>query len=91
MSTGGARVTGITGPPVGKSTLISAMCVELRKADWEIGVLSVDLSSPFTQGAVLGDRIRLSDHFLDPAVFIRSMRRAARWAASPRPRFRQRS
>ena len=73
-STGGARVTGITGPPgVGKSTLISALCVELRKADREIGVLSVDPSSPFTRGAVLGDRIRLSDHFLDPGVFIRSM------------------
>jgi LAO/AO transport system kinase len=72
--TGGARVIGITGPPgVGKSTLISAMCVELRKSDREIGVLSVDPSSPFTRGAVLGDRIRLSDHFLDPGVFIRSM------------------
>jgi LAO/AO transport system kinase len=73
-NTGGARVTGITGPPgVGKSTLISALCVELRKADREIGVLSVDPSSPFTRGAVLGDRIRLSDHFLDPGIFIRSM------------------
>src|SRR5919106_4466717 len=73
-STGGAGVIGITGPPgVGKSTLISAMCVELRKADRGIGVLSVDPSSPFTRGAVLGDRIRLSDHFLDPGVFIRSM------------------
>jgi LAO/AO transport system kinase len=73
-NTGGARVIGITGPPgVGKSTLISAMCVELRKDDREIGVLSVDPSSPFTRGAVLGDRIRLSDHFLDPGVFIRSM------------------
>jgi LAO/AO transport system kinase len=72
--TGGARVVGITGPPgVGKSTLISALCVELRKADREIGVLSVDPSSPFTRGAVLGDRIRLSDHFLDPGIFIRSM------------------
>ncbi len=73
-STGGARVVGITGPPgVGKSTLISAMTVELRKADRKVGVLSVDPSSPFTRGAVLGDRIRLSDHFLDPGVFIRSM------------------
>jgi LAO/AO transport system kinase len=72
--TGGARVIGITGPPgVGKSTLISAMTVELRKADRAVGVLSVDPSSPFTRGAVLGDRIRLSDHFLDPDVFIRSM------------------
>jgi len=73
-NTGGARVVGITGPPgVGKSTLISAMTVELRRVDREVGVLSVDPSSPFTRGAVLGDRIRLSDHFLDPGVFIRSM------------------
>jgi LAO/AO transport system kinase len=72
--TGNARIIGLTGPPgVGKSTLIGAMCAELRKADREIGVLSIDPSSPFTQGAVLGDRIRLSDHFLDPGVFIRSM------------------
>jgi LAO/AO transport system kinase len=72
--TGGARIVGLTGPPgVGKSTLIAAVCVKLRQAEREIGVLSIDPSSPFTQGAVLGDRIRLSDHFLDPGVFIRSM------------------
>ena len=72
--TGEARIVGLTGPPgVGKSTLIASVCAELRKADREIGVLSIDPSSPFTQGAVLGDRIRLSDHFLDPGVFIRSM------------------
>ena len=72
--TGEARIVGLTGPPgVGKSTLIAAICTELRKADREIGVLSIDPSSPFTQGAVLGDRIRLADHFLDPGVFIRSM------------------
>ena len=72
--TGAARIVGLTGPPgVGKSTLIGAICTELRKADREIGVLSIDPSSPFTQGAVLGDRIRLSEHFLDPGVFIRSM------------------
>ncbi len=72
--TGEARIVGLTGPPgVGKSTLIGAICAELRKADREIGVLSIDPSSPFTHGAVLGDRIRLSDHFLDPGVFIRSM------------------
>ncbi len=72
--TGKARIIGLTGPPgVGKSTLIGALTKELRARNREIGVLSVDPSSPFTQGAVLGDRIRLSDHFLDPGVFIRSM------------------
>jgi LAO/AO transport system kinase len=72
--TGGARIVGITGPPgVGKSTLIGAICGQLRQADRQVGVLSIDPSSPFTQGAVLGDRIRLSDHFLDPGIFIRSM------------------
>jgi LAO/AO transport system kinase len=72
--TGSARIVGLTGPPgVGKSTLIAAICGELRKAEREVGVLSIDPSSPFTQGAVLGDRIRLADHFLDPGVFIRSM------------------
>jgi len=72
--TGQARIIGLTGPPgVGKSTLIGAICAELRKAEHEVGILSIDPSSPFTQGAVLGDRIRLSDHFLDPGVFIRSM------------------
>lgn len=72
--TGGARVVGLTGPPgVGKSTLIGAICGRLREAGRQLGVLSIDPSSPFTQGAVLGDRIRLSEHFLDPGVFIRSM------------------
>jgi LAO/AO transport system kinase len=72
--TGGARIVGITGPPgVGKSTLIGAICARLREDDREVGVLSIDPSSPFTQGAVLGDRIRLSEHFLDPGIFIRSM------------------
>ena len=58
---------------MGKSTLIGALTAELRKADREVAVLSIDPSSPFTRGALLGDRIRLSDHFLDPGVFIRSM------------------
>ncbi len=72
--TGNARIVGVTGPPgVGKSTLIGALTAELRKADRDVGVLSIDPSSPFTQGAMLGDRIRLADHFLDPGVFIRSM------------------
>ena len=72
--TGAARIVGMTGPPgVGKSTLIGALTAELRKANREVGVLSIDPSSPFTRGALLGDRIRLSDHFLDSGVFIRSM------------------
>jgi LAO/AO transport system kinase len=72
--TGRAQVVGFTGPPgVGKSTLIGRL-IELRRArEREIAVLSIDPSSPFTKGALLGDRIRLADHFLDPGVFIRSM------------------
>ena len=60
-------------PGVGKSTLIGALTAEMRKADRQVAVLSIDPSSPFTRGALLGDRIRLSDHFLDSGVFIRSM------------------
>ncbi|HWO47569.1 MAG TPA: methylmalonyl Co-A mutase-associated GTPase MeaB [Solirubrobacterales bacterium] len=72
--TGKARIIGFTGPPgVGKSTLIGVLTGELRKAEREVAVLSIDPSSPFTRGALLGDRIRLTDHFLDPGVFIRSM------------------
>ena len=72
--TGSAFVVGVTGPPgVGKSSLISALVRHVRSEDRTVGVISVDPSSPFTHGALLGDRIRLSDHFLDPAVFIRSM------------------
>src|SRR5882762_4451440 len=72
--TGRAYAVGITGPPgVGKSSLISTLIGHIREQDHTVGVISVDPSSPFTQGALLGDRIRLSDHFLDPGVFIRSM------------------
>ena len=72
--TGRAYVVGVTGPPgVGKSTLIGALVRDLRARDLTVGVITVDPSSPFTQGALLGDRIRLADHFLDPDVFIRSM------------------
>ncbi len=72
--TGQAEVVGFTGPPgVGKSTLIGALTKARREAGRTVGVLSIDPSSPFTQGALLGDRIRLSEHFLDPGVFIRSM------------------
>ena len=70
----GAHRIGITGPPgAGKSTLVEAMTAELRKRDRTVGVLVVDPSSPFTGGAILGDRVRMRDHFLDPGVFIRSM------------------
>jgi LAO/AO transport system kinase len=72
--TGRSFAIGVTGPPgVGKSSLISALVRHVRGLGRTVGVISVDPSSPFTQGALLGDRIRLADHFLDPAVFIRSM------------------
>ncbi|MDQ5822530.1 MAG: methylmalonyl Co-A mutase-associated GTPase MeaB [Actinomycetota bacterium] len=72
--TGGAYAIGVTGPPgVGKSSLISALVRHVRAEERTVGVISVDPSSPFTKGALLGDRIRLADHFLDPGVFIRSM------------------
>jgi LAO/AO transport system kinase len=72
--TGKAYAVGVTGPPgVGKSSLISALVRHVRERDTSVGVISVDPSSPFTRGALLGDRIRLADHFLDPEVFIRSM------------------
>jgi len=72
--TGKAYVIGVTGPPgVGKSSLISALVRHVRAQGTSVGVISVDPSSPFTKGALLGDRIRLADHFLDRDVFIRSM------------------
>ena len=72
--TGRAYTVGVTGPPgVGKSTLIGALVRHVRQQELSVGVISVDPSSPFTHGALLGDRIRLADHFLDPGVFIRSM------------------
>src|SRR5881396_4323742 len=72
--TGRAAMVGFTGPPgVGKSTLIGAIVTNARAQERDIAVLSIDPSSPFTRGALLGDRIRLSDHFLDTGVFIRSM------------------
>ena len=72
--TGRAFLLGVTGPPgVGKSSLISSLVRHVREQELTVGVISVDPSSPFTHGALLGDRIRLSDHFLDPGVYIRSM------------------
>lgn len=72
--TGHAHVIGITGSPgVGKSTSTNALVTALRQRDLRVGVLAVDPSSPFSGGALLGDRIRMSDHVLDPQVYIRSM------------------
>ena len=72
--TGRAAVLGFTGPPgAGKSTLLAALTKFERARERTVGVLSIDPTSPFTQGALLGDRIRLADHFLDRGVYIRSM------------------
>jgi len=71
---GAATTIGLTGPPgVGKSTLSSALVKTARASGKSVGVVSVDPSSPFSHGAILGDRIRLTEHFTDPDVFIRSM------------------
>lgn len=72
--TGRARIVGITGNPgAGKSTLVDQLVALLRKQGKTVGVLAVDPTSPFTGGAILGDRIRMQDHALDPGVFIRSL------------------
>jgi LAO/AO transport system kinase len=72
--TGDALSVGFTGPPgVGKSSIMAKLIELYREEDRRVGVVSVDPSSPFSRGAILGDRIRLSDHFLDRGVFIRSM------------------
>jgi LAO/AO transport system kinase len=72
--TGQARIVGLTGPPgVGKSTSTSALLTALRKEGKRVGVLAIDPSSPFSGGALLGDRIRMTEHATDPGVFIRSM------------------
>lgn len=72
--TGTARVLGITGPPgVGKSTLTNGLATELRRRDRTVAVVAVDPSSPFSGGALLGDRVRMQQHHDDPGVFIRSM------------------
>ena len=70
----GAHIVGITGPPgSGKSTLVNALIGEWRRRERRVGVLAVDPSSPYTRGAILGDRIRMMDHAADPDVFVRSM------------------
>jgi GTPase len=72
--TGRARVIGLTGPPgVGKSTTVAGLVTALRDRGERVAVLAVDPSSPFSGGALLGDRVRMQQHALDPGVFIRSM------------------
>jgi LAO/AO transport system kinase len=71
---GHAIVQGITGPPgAGKSSLTDRLIAYHRRAGRTVGVVAVDPSSPFTGGAILGDRVRMQDHALDPGVFIRSL------------------
>ncbi|HET7451753.1 MAG TPA: methylmalonyl Co-A mutase-associated GTPase MeaB [Thermoanaerobaculia bacterium] len=73
-STGRARVVGVTGPPgAGKSTLVARLARAYRAAGRRVGIVAIDPSSPFSGGAILGDRIRMSEHDADPGVFIRSM------------------
>jgi LAO/AO transport system kinase len=72
--TGNARVLGITGPPgVGKSTMTNGLAAELRRRDRTVAIIAVDPSSPFSGGALLGDRVRMQGHHADAGVFIRSM------------------
>ncbi len=72
--TGNAHVVGITGAPgAGKSTLVDGLIASYRKQDRKVGVLAVDPTSPFTGGAILGDRIRMQRHAEDPGVFVRSL------------------
>ena len=72
--TGSARLIGITGPPgAGKSTLVDQLAKTIRTRGETVAIIAVDPSSPFTRGAILGDRIRMQDHHADPGVFIRSM------------------
>ena len=83
---GRARVIGITGPPgAGKSTLVDALIRRLRDQGKTVGVVAVDPSSPFSGGAILGDRVRMQDHFLDPGVFIRSLSTRGRHGGLARP------
>ena len=73
-STGKARIVGITGSPgAGKSTLVSSLAKHYRKQDKRVGIIAVDPTSPFTGGAILGDRIRMTELYTDRGVFIRSM------------------
>jgi LAO/AO transport system kinase len=72
--TGKARVIGLTGAPgAGKSTLVDQLAKHYRKENQTVGIIAVDPTSPYTGGAILGDRIRMTDHFSDPGIYIRSM------------------
>jgi LAO/AO transport system kinase len=72
--TGHARILGLTGSPgAGKSTLVDQLAKQYRKQNQTVGIIAVDPSSPYTGGAILGDRIRMQDHFSDPGIYIRSM------------------
>ena len=83
--TGRAYTVGITGPPgVGKSTLVDRLTVHLRKSGLSVGILAVDPTSPFTGGALLGDRIRMQRHYLDDGVFIRSVATRGQLGGLPR-------
>lgn len=84
--TGRARVLGITGSPgAGKSTLTDRVVAQYRKAGKRVGVIAVDPTSPFTGGAILGDRIRMQSHATDEGVFIRSLATRGNLTASPGP------
>jgi LAO/AO transport system kinase len=72
--TGQARIIGLTGAPgAGKSTLVDQLAKEYRKENKTIGIIAVDPTSPYTGGAILGDRIRMGSHYADPGIYIRSM------------------
>jgi LAO/AO transport system kinase len=72
--TGHARILGLTGAPgAGKSTLVDQLAKHYRKENQTVGIIAVDPTSPYTGGAILGDRIRMQDHYSDPGIFIRSM------------------
>ena len=71
---GKARIIGLTGSPgAGKSTLVDSLARQYRKQDRSVGIIAVDPTSPYTGGAILGDRIRMQKHFADPGIYIRSM------------------
>ena len=83
--TGKAYIVGITGPPgAGKSTLVDRLTELLRGKDMSVGIIGVDPTSPFTGGALLGDRVRMQRHYLDPGVFIRSVATRGQTGGLPR-------